>query len=150
MSQRTARLDELLRQEITGILARQVHDPRLGFLTVTDVDVTPDLRHATVWVSLLGAPDERKGTLHALESAMPFVRRELRVLRLKRIPELRVKVDDSVERGSRVLQLLQELEEGRDPAETSHAEPLPSPSPHPAAEDRRPRRSRRRSAGDRR
>ncbi len=143
MSQRTARLDELLRQEITGILARQVHDPRLGFLTVTDVDVSPDLRHATVWVSLLGGADERKGTLHALESAMPFVRRELRVLRLKRIPELRVKVDDSVERGSRVLQLLNELEEGKDPNETSAKGELPSPVPHPEPEERRPRRQRR-------
>ncbi len=143
MSQRTARLDELLRQEITGILARQVHDPRLGFLTVTDVDVSPDLRHATVWVSLLGGADERKGTLHALESAMPFVRRELRGLRLKRIPELRVKVDDSVERGSRVLQLLNELEEGKDPNETSAESELPSPVPHPEPEERRPRRQRR-------
>lgn len=143
MSQRTARLDELLRQEITGILARQVHDPRLGFLTVTDVDVSPDLRHATVWVSLLGGADERKGTLHALESAMPFVRRELRVLRLKRIPELRVKVDDSVERGSRVLQLLNELEEGKDPIDTSAGGELPSPVPHPEPEERRPRRGRR-------
>ena len=145
MSQRTARLDELLRQEITSILTRQVHDPRLGFLTVTDVDVAPDLRHATVWVSLLGATEERKATLHALESAMPFVRRELRVLRLKRIPELHVKVDGSVERGSRVLQLLQELEEGKDPAETSPEEALPSPAPHPAPEERRRRPGRRRS-----
>ena len=142
MSQRTARLDELLRQEITGILARQVHDPRLGFLTVTDVDVSPDLRHATVWVSLLGGEDERKGTLHALESAMPFVRRELRGLRLKRIPELRVKVDDSVERGSRVLQLLNELEEGKEPNETSVEGQLPSPAPRPEPEERRPRRPR--------
>jgi ribosome-binding factor A len=144
MSQRTARLDELLREEIAGILARQVHDPRLGFLTVTDVDVTPDLRHATVWVSLLGAPEERKGTLHALESAMPFVRRQLRGLRLKRIPELQVRVDDSVERGSRVLQLLHELESGTHPVETPPAESLPSPVPQPAADERRPRRPRRR------
>jgi ribosome-binding factor A len=131
MSQRTERVDELLRQEIGAILAREVADPRIGFTTVTDVETTPDLRHARVWVSVIGQPDERRLTVSALERAMPFVRHELgRRLRLKRIPEFHVRLDDSAERGTRVLHLLHEIEEGNEPAET----PLPPDSlPTPVA-----------------
>ena len=80
MSQRTDRVDELLRQEIGAILAREVADPRIGFATVTDVETTRDLSHAKVWVSVIGDTAERRETLEALERAMGFVRRELGVL----------------------------------------------------------------------
>ena len=126
MSERTARLDELLREEISSILGR-AHDPGIGFVTVTGVEVSPDLRHATVWVSTIGQPDERRETLRALARAMPFVRRQLGVLRLRRIPELHVKLDDTVEKGTRVLEILRDLEEGRDPDPEPRADPLPSP-----------------------
>src|SRR5687767_13098286 len=129
MSQRTQRLDELLREEISAIVARDVHDPRVGFVTVTSVDVTPDLRHATVWVSVIGQPDERTETVRALGRAMPFVRRELRVLRLKRIPELHLRLDDTAERGTRVLSILQALEEGEPVEAPAPAETLPTPRP---------------------
>jgi ribosome-binding factor A len=130
MSQRTERIDELLRQEITEILAREVSDPRIGFVTVTDVETAPDLRHARVWVSVIGAKSERDETLAALGRAMVFVRRELGSrLRLKRIPELHVRLDDTAERGTRVLQLLHELEEGRVPEEVPPPdESLPTPT----------------------
>ena len=106
MSQRTERVDELLRQEIGEILARGVKDPRVGFATVTEVETSPDLRHARVWVSVIGSDPERAATLAALEGAMGFVRRELGGrLRLRRIPELHVALDDSAERGTRVLHL---------------------------------------------
>ncbi|CAN5493419.1 hypothetical protein BH20CHL6_BH20CHL6_02840 [soil metagenome] len=110
MSQRTARLDELLRQEISGLISREIHDPRIGFVTVTEVEVTRDLSHATVWVSVLGTPEERRDAMRALRGAMPFLRGRLGVLRLRRIPELHVKHDDAAERGTRVLQILHELE----------------------------------------
>jgi len=129
MSQRTQRLDELLREEISAIVARDVHDPRVGFVTVTSVDVTPDLRHATVWVSVIGQPDERSETVRALGRAMPFLRRELRVLRLKRIPELHLRLDDTAERGTRVLSILQALEEGEAVDEGAPVETLPTPRP---------------------
>jgi len=131
MTQRTDRVDELLRQEIGAILAREIADPRIGFTTVTDVETTPDLRHARVWVSVIGQPAERDATLAALGRAMPFVRHELGGrLRLKRIPEFHVRLDDSAERGTRVLRLLHELEEGEDPDER----PLPADSlPTPVA-----------------
>ena len=113
MSERTKQLDELFRQEIAEIVTREVADPRIGFATITDVETSPDLRHAQVWVSVIGQPKERDTTIEALGRAMPFVRRELgHRLRLKRIPELHVRLDDTAERGTRVLRLLHEIEEG--------------------------------------
>ena len=94
MTDRTRRLDELLREEINEVIRREVDDPRIGFLTITDVEVAPDLRHATVWVSVIGGADEKKQTLRALARAMPFVRQRLGRLRLKRIPALHVIEED--------------------------------------------------------
>ena len=142
MSQRTDRVDELLRQEIGRILAKEVQDPHIGFATVTDVETTPDLRHARVWVSVIGGAPERAETLAALERAMGFVRHELGVrLRIKRIPALHVSLDDSAARGTRVLRIIEELGQGRDAAgealaDAPRAETLPTPVP------------RRRRAGD--
>jgi ribosome-binding factor A len=129
MTQRTERIDELLRQEITDLLAREVADPRIGFATVTGIETAPDLRHARVWVSVIGQPDERTATLRALEHAMPFIRRELgKRLRLRRIPEFSVRMDESIERGSRVIQLINELEAGLTPGELPEGESLPTPA----------------------
>ena len=115
MTQRTDRIDELFRQEIGEIFRRDVDDPRIGFATITDVETTPDLRHARVSVSVIGQPDERKATLAAMGRAMPFVRHELgKRLRLKRIPQFHLELDDTLERGTRVLHLLNEIEAGTD------------------------------------
>ena len=131
MSQRMERVDELLRQEIGSIISRDLSDPRLGFTTVTEVETAPELRHAKVWVSVIGQPDERKETLAVLGRATPFIRRELGVrLRLKRIPDLHVRLDDSAERGTRVLHLLNELEAGHEvepDAAAASTESLPTP-----------------------
>ena len=128
MTQRTDRVDELLREEISALLAREVADPRIGFATVTDVETSPDLRHARVWVSVIGQEADRRATLRALEHAMPFVRRELgRRLRIRRIPEFSVRMDESIERGSRVLHLIDELESGAMPDELPAGESLPTP-----------------------
>jgi ribosome-binding factor A len=129
MSQRTDRIDELLRQEIGAIVTREVADPRIGFATITKVETTPDLRHAKVWVSVIGQPKERTQTIAALARAMPFVRRELgQNLRLKRIPDLHVELDDAAERGTRVLHLLDELSAGTPPeTDLPLGETLPTP-----------------------
>jgi ribosome-binding factor A len=127
MTQRTARLDELLREEISAILRRDVDDPRIGFVTITDVEVTPDLRHANVWVSLIGEGRARREQLRAIARALPFVRRRLGSLRLKRIPELHLKEDRTAERGTRVLRILEELEQGRDAEQLEQPESLPAP-----------------------
>jgi ribosome-binding factor A len=129
MSERTKQLDVLLRQEIAEIVNREVGDPRIGFVTITDVETSPDLRHAQVWVSVIGQPAERDATIAALGRAMPFVRRELgRRLRLRRIPDLHVRLDDTAERGTRVLQLLHDLEaDGDADPELAVGESLPTP-----------------------
>ena len=116
MSQRTERVDELLRQEIGSIVARDVADPRVGFVTITDIETTQDLRHAKVWVSVIGQPAERDAAVEALRHAMPFIRHELgKRLRIKRIPDLHVHLDDTAERGTRILQLLADIESGTTP-----------------------------------
>lgn len=127
MTQRTRRLDELLREEISDIITRQVDDPRIGFMTITDVEVAPDLRHCNVWVSVIGSADEKKQTLRALAHAMPFVRQRLGRLRLKRIPDLHVKEDETAARGTRVMKILEELEQGGSGELEPSVETLPSP-----------------------
>ena len=131
MTARTEQLDELFRHEIAEIVTRDVADPRIGFATITDVETSPDLRHAQVWVSVIGQPSEREATIAALDRAMPFVRRELgHRLHLKRIPELHVRLDDTAERGTRILRLLHELEAGSAvEGDLAPGESLPTPVP---------------------
>ena len=131
MSQRTDRIDELLRQEIGAIVTRDVADPRVGFATITSVETTADLRHAKVWVSVIGQPTERDAAVAALQHAMPFIRHELgKALRIKRIPDLHVHLDDTAERGTRILRLLADIQTGTIPeADVPVAESLPTPVP---------------------
>lgn len=135
MSERTARVDELLREEISRIVAREIADPRVGFVTITKVEVTRDLGHAVVWASVIGQADERAATIRALGRAMPFVRHRLGVLRLRRIPELHLKLDDTAERGTRLLTIMQELEAGHEPEVPSKAETLPTPKRRPSVDE---------------
>jgi ribosome-binding factor A len=152
VSERTARLDELLRQEISAIVTRDVHDPRIGFVTITDVEVAPDLRHATVWVSIIGADEERRETMRVLGRTMPYVRHQLGSLRLKRIPELHLREDRTAERGTRILRLLDELEGGGETADAEAEqlprETLPTPTGRAPVEPRPARRPRRAAGGD--
>ena len=131
MSERTARLDELLREEINEVIRREVNDPRIGFLTITEVEVTPDLSHANVWVSVIGSAEEKKLTLRALSRAMPFVRQRLGRLRLRRIPQLHIREDETAARGTRVMRILEELEQGGTGEVDPSTETLPSPSRKP-------------------
>jgi ribosome-binding factor A len=99
-----------LRAEVTELLAREVHDPGIGFLTITHVKVSPDLQVARVYYTTLGDGKVRRDTQRALERATPFLRRHIgRRLRLKRVPELEFFFDEAVERGDRVEQILQEI-----------------------------------------
>ena len=111
MTHRIQRLNNLLRHEISELLQRQVKDPRLGsFVTITEVSVSSDLRHAKIFVSHIGSAEEKQETLSALASASSFFRRELtKRLRLRRIPELSFEWDDSIERGVHLLKLIDQL-----------------------------------------
>lgn len=107
-SHRLERVRNLLRQ-VTSEILPQVKDPRVGFVTVTDVEVSPDLRHARVYVSVLGEAEVREQALKGLESARGFIRRELmHQVTLRHIPELTFHLDESLDRGMRVHALLQQ------------------------------------------
>jgi ribosome-binding factor A len=126
-SSRPSRVADQLRAEISELLAREVHDPGIGFLTITHVRVTPDLQVARVYYTTLGDDKARKETRRALERAAPFLRRHLgRRLRLKRVPELEFFFDETVERGDRIEQILQEISAERkdrsDPTLPGHDE----------------------------
>jgi ribosome-binding factor A len=111
MAHRIERVNNLIRQEISRLLQRQVKDPRLeSFVAVTEVVTSPDLRYAKVFVSYMGSQEERRETLNGLEAAAHFLRSQMaRSLRLRRIPELSFEWDDSIERGTHLLQLIDEV-----------------------------------------
>ncbi len=109
---RSERVSDQIKREIADILMRKIKDPRIGFVTVTDVELADDLRNAKVFVSVLGA--EHAATIKGLESASAFIRAELgRRMRLKFVPELLFRYDDSAERGAHIMELLSEVEEGK-------------------------------------
>ena len=111
---RPHRVADQLRAVIAEVIARELHDPGIGFLTITHVNVTPDLQTARVYYTTLGDPKSRRETERALERATPFLRRHIgRRLRLKRVPELEFFFDEAVERGDRIEQILQEISDAR-------------------------------------
>ncbi len=123
MSRRTEQVAEFLREELTDIIRREVKDPRVGFMSVTRVEVPSDLRSARVYVSVLGTDDEREGTLTALRSASGFIRHHLRPrLRMRQIPELEFRDDRSMEHADQIARALREL--GEDGSRSSKPEPL--------------------------
>lgn len=113
-SQRPTRVGEQIREDLTELITREVHDPGIGFITITRVDVTPDLQQARVYYTTLGDDKARRDTRRALERASPFLRRQLgRRLRLRRIPELQFFYDESIERHDRIERILQDLQHER-------------------------------------
>jgi len=111
MSRRRLRVNDLIRQEIADLLRHQVKDPRLKcLLTVTEVVTSADLRHAKVYISVLGGEEEKKEALAGLERASGYLRRELgERLSLRYIPELVFQRDESIERGSHLLELIKKV-----------------------------------------
>jgi len=106
---RSERVGDQIKQEIADILMRKIKDPRIGFVTVTDVDVSRDLRNAKVFVSIYG--DNKKETLKGLESASVFIRSELGSrMRMRCVPELIFRFDPAVEEGAHIMQLLKNIE----------------------------------------
>ena len=106
---RPERLAEQIREEISLIIAGEVEDPRVGFATVTDVKLSADLRHAKVYVSVIGTENEVKGSLVALRHASGFIRHQLgAVLRMRHTPELHFAHDDVEVRAARIEELLSE------------------------------------------
>lgn len=111
---RLDRVNQLIREEISLLLQRELKDPRLGFVTVTEVETTRDLRTAKVFVSVLGDESQWTASLAALASARGFIRNWLRQhLDLRQTPELEFRADRSMERAARIQELLRQLGAGR-------------------------------------
>ncbi|GAB2722232.1 30S ribosome-binding factor RbfA [Paenibacillus thermoaerophilus] len=109
---RVGRVGEQIKKEMSLLLQNELKDPRIGFVTVTGVDVTNDLSIATVYLSVLGDDEQKETTLKALAQATGFIRSEIgRRIRLRKTPELQFKFDSSIEYGSRIDKLLNELRE---------------------------------------
>lgn len=112
MKRRTERVNDLLREQLDYLLRREAKDPRLETIwSITDVEVTRDLRHAKVYVSVLGTEEEAAATMAALQAARSFLRRELsqRLNTMHHIPEIAFKRDTSIERGARLSAMLDDL-----------------------------------------
>jgi ribosome-binding factor A len=111
---RQSRVGDQIRVEIAELLARQVQDPGIGFLTITHVKVTPDLQQARVYYTTIGDDRARRETAKALARATPFLRRQVGArLQLRRVPELQFFFDESIEKQDRIEQILQDLERER-------------------------------------
>ena len=119
MSRRTERVNVLLRQKLSELIANEMKDPRLvPMITITHVDVSQDLRHAKVFASVLGSSQEGKGAVEALNAASGFLRRELGTrLSLKSIPQLSFISDDSIEKGTYLLHRISEVRSQDPPVE---------------------------------
>ncbi len=112
MSFRPERLAEAIKKEVSGLLREELKDPRIGFVSITSVEVSKDLRYATVFASVFGQPAEQKATIGALQNAQGFIRGELaKRIRLRYTPEITFKLDHSISRGSRLIELMREVRE---------------------------------------
>jgi ribosome-binding factor A len=107
--ERMRRVDEAMREVLSGAITSEIKDPRVGFITVTAVETSADLRHARVYVSVLGEGPQRRRSMDGLESAHGFLQRRVASeLRLKHTPTLQFLYDDSIDRGMRVQELIDE------------------------------------------
>ena len=121
MSRRTERVNDLIRDELSDLLLREVRDPRLGgLISLTRVEVTPDLYNARVYVSIMGEPDEQAIAMRVLNAAASFFHRELKQrLQIRRVPFLVFRLDTSIAEGAAVLAHMDQVK---------HEEAAPSPA----------------------
>lgn len=114
MFSRGERIRKAIIKEVSDILQRHVKDPRIsGIVSVTDVDLSADYGHAKVYVSIYGNEEQKEQIMEALEDSTPYVRREIgKRIRLRHTPELEFKRDDSLERGSRITDLIDKISRG--------------------------------------
>ena len=107
---RASRVGDQIRAELASLLTRNVHDPGIGFLTITHVNVSPDLQQARVYYTTIGDDKARRESARALGRATPFLRRHVgQRLRLKRVPELAFFFDEGIEKSDRIERILQQL-----------------------------------------
>ena len=108
---RIEKLQELIKQEMSKMLLKELKDPRIGFVTVTDVEMTGDLREAKIYVSVMGGEEQVKSSLEGLNSALGFIRREIgQRVRLRFTPEISFALDTSLDYGEHIQKLLLQVE----------------------------------------
>ena len=109
---RVGRVGEQIKKELSQIIQSELKDPRIGFITVTGVDVTNDFSQAKVYLSVLGSDEQKAETLKALTRSTGFIRSELgKRIRMRKIPELLFKFDESIDYGSKIQGLLQQIKQ---------------------------------------
>jgi len=110
---RSERVAEEIRKEIATMLFGEVHDPRIGFVTITKVMISKDLRQAKVYFSMIGSEEEKEKTIEGLQSASGYLKREIgKRLKLRHFPELTFKFDDSLEYASRIEKIIKDIKNG--------------------------------------
>ena len=110
---RSERIAEEIRKEVATMLFGEIHDPRIGFVTITKAQVSKDLRQAKVYFSMIGNDEEKEKTMEGLQSASGYMRREIgKRLKLRYFPEITFKFDDSLEYASRIEKIIKEIKSG--------------------------------------
>lgn len=108
---REDQLSGAITRELSDLMRTRMKDPRIGFASITGVELSHDLRYAKVYVSVMGSPEEQRETMRGLDSANGFLRRELaQRLTIRHVPEISFRLDESIARGARVLDLLKQVE----------------------------------------
>ena len=115
---RQDRVEELIRAEVSQILREKVNDPRIGFISITEVKISPDLKNASIFVSIFGEEKKKQEAMAGLVSATGFIQRELgQLLELRSTPQIIFVRDDSLDRGSRVLGIMSQLNNETNPSQ---------------------------------
>jgi ribosome-binding factor A len=115
MSHRANRVGEQMKKELSDIIGRKIKDPRIGFVTVTDVQVSGDLQQAKVYITVLGGEEQRENTLKGLAKAKGFIRSEVgQRVRLRKTPEIIFEFDESIEYGNHIETLLRKVQDEPD------------------------------------
>ncbi|HEY7778984.1 MAG TPA: 30S ribosome-binding factor RbfA [Ktedonobacterales bacterium] len=127
---RQDQLGEQIAEDLSDLIRNRMKDPRVGFASITQVELSADLRHAKVFVSVMGNPDEQKETMRALDHANGFLRHELaQRLNIRYTPDIVFRLDESIARGARVLELMRQVhtDEPRTRSESSGTSDVASP-----------------------
>lgn len=114
MNLRADRIRKALIKELSDIIQRHVKDPRIsGIVSVTDVELSSDYKYAKAYVSIYGTEEQKEQTMEAIQDSTPYIRSEVgKRIRLRHTPELEFKIDDSLERGSRITSLIDKISRG--------------------------------------
>lgn len=117
MSHRTGRIAEAIKQEVASIMQKELKDPRIGFTSITNVEVTGDKSSAKIFVSVLGDDQEKAETIKALKNAQGHIRSVLsKRLKVRVTPEISFELDHSISHGVRIMEILKEIDKGETPA----------------------------------